>query len=193
MAIGIKFGGPGGFGSGRAGGPKFGGFGGPKGFVGGILPGFGGGPDRGKGPDRKEGGLANLGERIKERVQERLGLDDKDDKKEAKEAPKVIVVREGNVGGQQQALQQQPPPPAAPPQPVQAAAPPPQNPNATGPILAPSVLGQQPPRPDPTKIIDANVLNSLRAGDSAAFIGSLAGNVQQSLDSAAIQFFRLTS
>lgn len=73
------------------------------------------------------------------------------------------------------------------------------NPNATGPVLAPSVLGGGSvgiiPRgtSDPTRIIDNGVLTSLRAGDTAGFIGALAGNIQQSQNSAAAQFFRLTS
>ncbi len=73
------------------------------------------------------------------------------------------------------------------------------NPNATGPVLAPAVLGGGSvgiiPRgtDDPTRIIDNGVLTSLRAGDTAGFIGALAGNIQQSQNSAAVQFFRLTS
>lgn len=74
------------------------------------------------------------------------------------------------------------------------------NPNATGTVLAPAVLGggggiapMNLGGSDPTRIIDNGVLTSLRSGDTAAFIGALAGNIQQSQNMAATQFFRLTA
>ena len=64
------------------------------------------------------------------------------------------------------------------------------NPNDTGTALS-SVLGNA--GASSSRIIDTNVLNSLKAGDTAGFIGSLAGNVQSSLNSSAVQFLNLTA